>query len=68
MMMTMTTTNDAGSDADSEEQGSGASDDTDGDEDGPDVQMTVEEALHNPLYIISIQPDTRGCIVCPTSF
>jgi hypothetical protein len=57
--------NDAGSDADSEEQGLGASDDTDGDEDGPDVQMTVEEALHNPLYIISIQPDTRGCIVCP---
>jgi len=35
------------------------------DEPGPGVQMSVEEALHDPLYIISIQPDIRGCIVCP---
>lgn len=49
------------SDADSEGQGSGISDD----EDEPGIQMTVEEALHDPLYIISIQPDIRGCIVCP---
>ena len=35
------------------------------DEDEPDVQMTVEEVLHNPLFITSIQPDIRGCVVCP---
>ena len=56
---------DLDADADSEEQSLGASDDTEDDEDGPGIQMTVEEALHNPLYIISIQPDSRGCIVCP---
>ena len=54
------------SDAASEGQGSGASDDPeDDDEDEPGVQMTVEEVLHDPLYIISLQPDIRGCIVCP---
>ena len=58
---------DASSDVGSEGQGSGASDDLEDDEDeeGPGVQMTVEEALHDPLYIVSIQPDIRGCIVCP---
>ncbi|KAF9783270.1 hypothetical protein BJ322DRAFT_1021975 [Thelephora terrestris] len=48
--------------------GSGAASDSgtsDEEEEEHDVQMTVEEALHNPLYIISIQPDVRGCIVCP---
>jgi len=54
---------DASSDAGSEGQESGVSDDSDDDE--PAVQMTIEEALHNPLYIVSIQPDIRGCIVCP---
>ena len=58
---------DVGSDADSEGQSPAVSDDQDddGDEDEPGVQMTIEEALHNPLYVISIQPDIRGCIVCP---
>ena len=58
---------DATSDVSSEKQALGASDDAedDEDEDEPGVQMTVEEALHNPLFIISIQPDIRGCIVCP---
>lgn len=59
---------DASSDPGSERQVSGVSDDSEGgdsDDDEPGVQMTVEEALHNPLYIVSIQPDIRGCIVCP---
>jgi len=43
----------------------GNSDDPEDYEDEPGVQMSVEEALHDPLYIISIQPDIRGCIVCP---
>ena len=42
--------------------GSDTSDEAE-DEDG--VQMTVDEALHNPLYLVSIQPDIRGCFVCP---
>jgi len=56
----------ASSDVDSEGQGSGASGGSeDEDEYEPGVQMTIEEALHNPLFIVSIQPDVRGCIVCP---
>ena len=44
----------------------GVSEDSAGDdEDGPGVQMTVGEALRDPLFIVSIQPDIRGCIVCP---
>ena len=53
---------DASSDADSE--GPGATDDNDDDND-PGTQMAVEEALHDPPYIISIQPDTKGCAICP---
>ena len=47
---------------DNERRGSG--DAGSGDEPGIQVQMTVEEALHNPLYIVSMQPDVRGCIAC----
>ena len=50
---------DEGYDAVSEEN------DAEDDDGEPGVQMTVEETLHNPLYIVSIQPDIRGCIVCP---
>jgi len=56
---------DASSDANSEGQGSEASDDEEDDEDGPGARMTVEEVLRDPLYIISIQPDIKGCIICP---
>jgi hypothetical protein len=35
------------------------------DEDEEGVQMNVEEALNDPLYIVSIQPDVRACILCP---
>ena len=56
---------DDGSDSAFGGRGSSASADEFDDEDEPDVQMTVEEVLHNPLFITSIQPDIRGCIVCP---
>ena len=47
------------------EYGSGASEDAGDDEyELAGVRMTVEEALHNPLFIVSIQPDIRGCILC----
>ncbi|KAF9646052.1 hypothetical protein BDM02DRAFT_3119272 [Thelephora ganbajun] len=48
-----------------EVQDSGASDDAKDAEDEPGVHMTVEEALRDPFHIISIQPDIRGCIICP---
>ena len=56
---------DSSSDADSEGQDPEAADDPEECEDDPGVQMSVEEALQDPLYIISIQPDIRGCIICP---
>ena len=55
-------------DTSSDGRGSGAldgSEDDDDDDYEAGGQMTIEEALHNPLFIISIQPDIRGCIVCP---
>jgi hypothetical protein len=45
--------------------GLGVSRDPGESEDGSGVQMTVGEALRNPLFITSIQPDIRGCIICP---
>ena len=56
---------DASSDANSEGHGSDASDNSEDDEDEPGVQMTVEEVLRDPFYTLSIQPDIRGCIICP---
>jgi len=55
-------------DASSDGQGSDVSDGPEDDDDDDyevGVQMTIEEALHNPLFIVSIQPDIRGCVVCP---
>lgn len=56
---------DSSPDADSDVQGSDDLGDPEDGEDEPGVQMTVEVALHDPLYIVSIQPDIKGCIVCP---
>ena len=56
---------DASSDANFEGQGSEAADDPEDYEDEPGVQMSVEEALRDPLYIVSTQPEIRGCTICP---
>ena len=56
---------DASSDVDSEGQDSEAVDDPEEYEREPGVHMSIKEALHDPLYIISIQPRIRGCIICP---
>ena len=29
------------------------------------MKLSVEETLHNPLYVVSIQPDIRACVLCP---
>lgn len=29
------------------------------------VLITTEEALSNPIYLVSLDPDIRECIVCP---
>ena len=35
------------------------------DEKDEDPSLTVSQALKDPLYIVSILPDVRACIVCP---
>jgi hypothetical protein len=36
------------------------------DEEGEDQEMTVSQALIDPLYVASsLQPDVKACIVCP---
>lgn len=56
---------DEGSDSASWGRDLDVSDESGDDEDGSGVQMTVGEALRDPLFIVSIQPDIRGCVVCP---
>lgn len=52
----------ASADDDSEDDEDGESD---GDaEEGP-PPLSVQEATKNPVYTISLDPDVRGCIVCP---
>lgn len=39
--------------------------DADESEDEGEPPMSVSEALQNPLYIVSLDPEVRECIVCP---
>lgn len=52
-------------DAEGEDQAMEDDDQQSEDADENDLQISVEEALRDPLYIVSIQPDIRGCILCP---
>ncbi|KAJ7126751.1 hypothetical protein C8R44DRAFT_830370 [Mycena epipterygia] len=40
-------------------------DDEESSEDGEEPPISVQEALRDPVYIVSIQPDVKACIVCP---
>lgn len=35
------------------------------DEDEEEHLITVQEALRDPVYLVSLQPDVKACIVCP---
>ncbi|KAF8813356.1 hypothetical protein BYT27DRAFT_7230935 [Phlegmacium glaucopus] len=49
-----------------EEEGSAAEGERDEEEDeGEDPSVTVSQALKDPVYIVSILPDVKACIVCP---
>ena len=48
--------------ADDEEMNSGEEDEDDEEE---DPSITVGQALKDPLYIVSVLPDVKACIVCP---
>ncbi|KAJ6532067.1 hypothetical protein B0H19DRAFT_1384269 [Mycena capillaripes] len=72
---------DSDSDDDSESEAEGAEDgganeegeaedddDEDSSEDGDDAEeppISVEEALRDPVYVVSLEPDVKACIVCP---
>jgi hypothetical protein len=45
--------------------GFGEGSDSDQDEDKEGRIITVQEALRDPVYLVSIQPDVKACIVCP---
>ncbi|KAJ7455214.1 hypothetical protein B0H11DRAFT_2287596 [Mycena galericulata] len=45
-----------------EEESDDSSEDSDAAEEPP---ISVEEALRDPVYIVSLQPDVKACIVCP---
>jgi hypothetical protein len=50
-----------------EEAGSADSNDIDEDEDEDEdeLHVSIEEALHDPLHVVSIQPHIKACILCP---
>ncbi|KIM84341.1 hypothetical protein PILCRDRAFT_818689 [Piloderma croceum F 1598] len=33
--------------------------------DGKDIELSVEDALEDPVYLASLELDTKACIVCP---
>ncbi|KAI0749437.1 hypothetical protein C8Q80DRAFT_1162032 [Daedaleopsis nitida] len=35
------------------------------DDEDEEPPMSVSEALQNPLYVVSLEPEVRACIVCP---
>ena len=53
--------------ADNEEMNSGEEDEDEEDHDAEeeDPSITVSQALKDPLYIVSVLPDIKACIVCP---
>ena len=51
-------------DGDEEAQSEPGSEDEDEDEDD-EPSMTVTEALQNPIYLVSLEPEVKACIVCP---
>ncbi|KAI0368693.1 hypothetical protein BV20DRAFT_454445 [Pilatotrama ljubarskyi] len=53
-----------GSGEDGEMEGLDEEDESEeGDEDEP--PLSVSEALQNPLYLVSLEPEVKACIVCP---
>lgn len=60
-----------GSDAgDNEEEGAEiSSDEGDGDAEENEAKtpgLSVQDALDDPVYLMSLEPDVKACIVCPT--
>ena len=51
--------------ADDEEMNSGEEEEDDEEEEEEDPSITVGQALKDPLYIVSVLPDIKACIVCP---
>lgn len=50
----------------SDEQDESEEDDVDEDEDEPiEPSISVSDALADPLYIVSLDPELQACIVCP---
>ncbi|KAJ6624068.1 hypothetical protein B0H10DRAFT_2008374 [Mycena sp. CBHHK59/15] len=40
-------------------------DSSDDEDEGDEPPISVEEALKDPVYIVSLQPDVKACIACP---
>lgn len=47
------------------EEGDFDDEESDNDDEPERVLLTIEEALSNPIFIVSLDPDVRECIVCP---
>ncbi|KAI0951184.1 hypothetical protein AcW1_008295 [Taiwanofungus camphoratus] len=56
---------DEGEDEDEAEEEEETEDDGDSEDDDVESPMSVPEALNNPLYTVSLEPDVKACIVCP---
>lgn len=49
-----------------EELGSDAENGADSEDDSSqEPPMSVKEAIHDPIYLVSLEPDVSKCVVCP---
>ncbi|KAJ6512950.1 hypothetical protein C8R45DRAFT_330500 [Mycena sanguinolenta] len=42
-----------------------ADEDSSDEDEGEEPPISVEEALRDPVYVVSIEPDVKACIACP---
>ncbi|KAF8206143.1 hypothetical protein K438DRAFT_1816652 [Mycena galopus ATCC 62051] len=54
-----------GADDDAGEEADEGEDSSDDEEDAEEPPISVQEALRDPIYVVSIEPDVKACITCP---
>ena len=48
-----------------DEEGESADEDDGKEEEEEDPNVTVSQALKDPLYVVSVLPEVKACIICP---
>jgi hypothetical protein len=54
-----------GENEDGDDEEGESADEGDADEEEEDPNVTVAQALDDPLYVVSVLPEVKACIICP---